>query len=97
MNACKVANKKIEDITLVINGAGAAGCAIGKLLLSLGIGNLIMVDREGIICEGDNYLNEAHAEMAKVTNKNKSPRLSCRRTQGCRRFRRCFQAKACDR
>lgn len=71
MNACKVANKKIEDITLVINGAGAAGCAIGKLLLSLGIDNLIMVDREGIICEGDNYLNEAHAEMAKVTNKNK--------------------------
>ena len=71
MNACKVANKKISDITLVINGAGAAGCAIGKLLPSLGIGNLIMVDREGIICEGDNYLNEAHAEMAKVTNKNK--------------------------
>lgn len=71
MNACKVANKKIEDITLVINGAGAAGCAIGKLLLSLGIENLIMVDREGIICEGDDYLNEAHAEMAKVTNKNK--------------------------
>lgn len=71
MNACKVANKKISDITLVINGAGAAGYAIGKLLLSLGIGNLIMVDREGIICEGDNYLNEAHAEMAKVTNKNK--------------------------
>ena len=71
MNACKVANKKIEDITLVINGAGAAGCAIGKLLLSLGICNLIMVDREGIICEGDDYLNEAHAEMAKVTNKNK--------------------------
>ena len=71
MNACKVANKKISDITLVINGAGAAGCAIGKLLLSLGIGNLFMVDREGIICEGDNYLNEAHAEMAKVTNKNK--------------------------
>lgn len=71
MNACKVANKKISDITLVINGAGAAGCAIGKLLLSLGIDNLIMVDREGIICEGDNYLNEAHAEMAKVTNKNK--------------------------
>lgn len=71
MNACKVANKKISDITLVINGAGAAGCAIGKLLLSLGIGNFIMVDREGIICEGDDYLNEAHAEMAKVTNKNK--------------------------
>lgn len=71
MNACKVAGKKIEDITVVINGAGAAGCAIGKLLLSLNVGNLIMVDREGIICEGDNYLNDAHAEMALVTNKNK--------------------------
>ena len=69
MNACKVANKKIEDITLVINGAGAAGCAIGKLLLSLGIGNLIMVDREGIICEGGD-LTPAKAEIAAFTNKN---------------------------
>ena len=68
MNACKVAGKKISDITLVINGAGAAGCAIGKLILSLGVGELIMVDREGIICEGDKLLNEAHEEMAKVTN-----------------------------
>ncbi len=68
MNACKVAGKKISDITLVINGAGAAGCAIGKLILSLGVGELIMVDREGIICEGDKLLNEAHEEMSKVTN-----------------------------
>ena len=69
MNACKVADKKLSDITMVINGAGAAGCAIGKLILSLGVGNLIMVDREGIICEGDKLLNEAHEELAKVTNK----------------------------
>ncbi|MBO5448875.1 MAG: NAD-dependent malic enzyme [Ruminococcus sp.] len=71
MNACKVAGKNIEDITVVINGAGAAGCAIGKLLLSMKVGDLIMVDREGIICEGDSYLNEAHAEMAAVTNKKR--------------------------
>ncbi len=70
MNACKVAGKKISDITIVINGAGAAGCAIGKLILSLGVGNLIMVDREGIICEGDKMLNQAHEELSKVTNKN---------------------------
>ena len=69
MNACKVAGKKISDITMVINGAGAAGCAIGKLILSLGVGELIMVDREGIICEGGKMLNEAHEEMAKLTNK----------------------------
>lgn len=70
MNACKVAGKKISDITIVINGAGAAGCAIGKLILSLGVGNLIMVDREGIICEGDKMLNQAHEELSKETNKN---------------------------
>ncbi|MBP3793650.1 MAG: NADP-dependent malic enzyme [Ruminococcus sp.] len=70
MNACKVAGKKISDITIVINGAGAAGCAIGKLILSLVVGNLIMVDREGIICEGDKMLNQAHEELSKVTNKN---------------------------
>lgn len=71
MNACKVAGKKINDITLVINGAGAAGCAIGKLLINLGIGELIMVDREGIICQGEKLLNEAHEELAKVTNKKR--------------------------
>lgn len=71
MNACKVAGKKIEDITVVINGAGAAGIAIGKLLLSLNIGDLIMVDKQGILCDGDEMMNEAHAEIAKLSNKNK--------------------------
>lgn len=70
MNACKVAGKKFEELTLVINGAGAAGIAIGKLLVSLNVGNVIMVDINGIICEGDEFMNEAHAEIAKVTNKN---------------------------
>lgn len=70
MNACKVAEKKIEDLTLVINGAGAAGTAIAKLLLSLGVGNIIMVDINGIISRTDDTLSEAHKEIAKVTNKD---------------------------
>ena len=69
MNACKVAGKNMSDLKIVINGAGAAGCAIGKLLLKLGVGDIIMVDREGIICEGDARLNKAKAEMASLTNK----------------------------
>lgn len=71
MNACKVAGKKLQDMTVVINGAGAAGIAIGKLILSLNVGNLIMVDIDGAICDGSEYANPAHAEMAKVTNKNR--------------------------
>ncbi len=71
MNACKVAGKKLEEMTVVINGAGAAGIAIGKLILSLNVGNLIMVDIDGAICDGGEYANPAHAEMAKVTNKNR--------------------------
>lgn len=71
MNACKVAEKKLEDLTLVINGAGAAGIAISKLLISLNVGNVIMVDINGIIYEGDSSLNESHTEISKKTNKNK--------------------------
>lgn len=70
MNACKVAEKKIEDLEIVINGAGAAGTAIAKLLLSLKVGNIKMVDLAGIICEGDGTLSPAHNEISKVTNKN---------------------------
>lgn len=69
MNACKVANKKIEDLQIVINGAGAAGTAIAKLLISIGVGNIIMVDINGIICEDDENLSDAHKELSKVTNK----------------------------
>ena len=71
LNAAKVAGKKISDMTLVINGAGAAGIAIAKHFISLGMGNIIMVDINGIICDGDEFTNPAHYEMAKVTNKNK--------------------------
>lgn len=70
INAVKLAGKKLGDITAVINGAGSAGIAIGKFLLKLGIGNLIMVDIGGIINRDEHYENPAHAEMAKITNKN---------------------------
>lgn len=70
MNAVKLAGKKLGDITVVINGAGSAGIAIGKFLLKLGIGNLIMVDIGGIINRDEEYANPAHAEMSKLTNKN---------------------------
>ena len=70
MNAVKCAGKKRGDITVVINGAGSAGIAIGKFLLKLGIGNLIMVDIKGILNRDENYDNPAHAEISKITNKN---------------------------
>lgn len=70
INAVKLTGKSLSDITVVINGAGSAGIAIGKFLLKLGIGDLIMVDIGGIINRDEQYENPAHAEMAKITNKN---------------------------
>lgn len=70
MNAVKLAGKKLSEITVVINGAGSAGIAIGKFLLKLGVGNLIMVDIGGIINRDENYDNPAHNEMSKITNKD---------------------------
>ena len=71
MNALKLANKKIDEIKVVLNGAGAAGIAICKYLLTLGVKNLIAVDRFGIIVEGDTRFNEAQQELAKITNREK--------------------------
>lgn len=70
INAAKVSGKRIGDMTLVINGSGAAGCAIAKQFLSLGIGDIIMVDIKGIICDGDEFENPSHYEMAEITNKS---------------------------
>ena len=70
-NALKLAGKKKEDIKVVINGAGAAGIAIAKMLLEYGVKDIIMVDRFGIICQGAPELNDVHAEIAKVTNKSR--------------------------
>ncbi len=71
INAAKCAGKKLSDMTVVINGAGAAGCAIGNFLLSLGIGDLIMCDLNGILDENKPHDNPAHIEMALKSNKNK--------------------------
>lgn len=72
INALKLAGKKKEDIKLVINGAGAAGIAIAKFLLSFGVKNITMCDKQGILLEGDENLNPAQQEIAKLTNRRKA-------------------------
>ena len=69
LNALKVVGKKLEDITVVINGAGAAGTAIARLLVSAGAGDVIVCDRTGAIARGREKLNEAKADLAEVTNR----------------------------
>lgn len=70
LNALKIVKKDISEIRVVINGAGSAGTAIGLHLMKLGVKNLIMVDRFGIICEGMEGLNDAHKELSKITNRD---------------------------
>ena len=70
LNALKLANKKIEEIRVVANGAGSAGVAIVKLLLSMGVKDVILCDTKGIIYEGrPNGMNSFKEEMARITNK----------------------------
>ena len=69
LNACKLTGRKIGDLKVVMSGAGAAGCAIAKFLLGLGVQDIIMLNSKGIICEGDDIKNPAQAEMAKITNR----------------------------
>ena len=68
INALKLVKKDIAKVKCVINGAGSAGIAIAKHLLNMGVKNLILVDKSGIICEGEDWLNPAQTEMSKVTN-----------------------------
>lgn len=71
-NALKVCNKKLENIKIVINGAGAAAIAITKLLLSAGAKDITLCDRRGIIYDGRGIgMNSAKEELAKVTNLSK--------------------------
>ena len=70
LNALKVVGKEIGEVKCVINGAGSAGIAIGKHLLNLGVKHLKMVDRFGILCEGE-QMNPAQEEMARITNPEK--------------------------
>lgn len=70
INALKLVDKRIDEIKVVINGAGAAGTAIGKYLLTLGVKDLLMCDIDGIIVKGNKYSNKNHEELASITNHN---------------------------
>ena len=69
LNALKVVGKQLADIRVVINGAGAAGTAIARLLVSAGAGDVIVCDRTGAIARGRDKLNAAKAELAEITNR----------------------------
>ena len=71
MNALKLVGKKIEDVRIVTSGAGAAGIAIIRLLIEMGLKNVIMTDRKGAIYEGREGLNPIKREMAKITNRER--------------------------
>ncbi len=70
INAVKVTGKEMGKLKIVINGAGAAGCAIGNLLISMGFGNVVMCDINGIICEGDQGLNAGQEAISHISNRN---------------------------
>lgn len=71
LNALKVVGKEIADISVVVNGSGAAGIAITKLLMSMGLSKVILCDRAGAIYEGRDNLNPEKTEMAKISNLEK--------------------------
>ncbi len=71
-NALKLTNRRLEDIKVVTSGAGAAGIAIIKLLISLGLKNVIMCDRDGAIYSDRENLNEAKQEIAAITNQQRA-------------------------
>ncbi|CVK20920.1 NAD-dependent malic enzyme [Sporomusa sphaeroides DSM 2875] len=71
LGALRFVKKDIKNVKIVVNGAGAAGTAIGRILLNAGAENVIMVDMAGALYEGMPGLNRVQAELAKDTNKNK--------------------------
>ncbi len=71
INALKLVKKDIETARFVINGAGSAGISIARLLLQLGMKNCVLVDKNGALCEGEPWMNEAQKEMAQLTNQEK--------------------------
>ena len=68
-NALRYVHKEFSEAKVVINGAGSAGISICRLLLALGIGDVILVDRNGILAPGEEWMNPAQKEMAEKTNK----------------------------
>lgn len=86
INAMKVTGKEMGKMRIIINGAGAAGIAIGKLLISMGFGNVIMCDINGIICEGDEGLNSGQEEISHISNLNKEHGLLADALKGADAF-----------
>ncbi len=71
LNALKVVKKDIKNVKIVVNGLGAAGTAISKMLIAAGAQNMVLVDRYGIINENDEYLGEERQNLARTTNPEK--------------------------
>ncbi len=71
INALKVVGKEMKDAKVVINGAGSAGISICKLILQFGVGDVVLVDRAGALCPGEEWMNPAQKEMAEITNKER--------------------------
>ncbi|AKA67504.1 NAD(P)-dependent malic enzyme [Clostridium scatologenes] len=69
-NALKLVDKDIEEVKVVINGAGASGIATAKLLMSAGVKNIVLCDINGALVEGDSALNDAQSEISQITNRN---------------------------
>lgn len=70
INALKCVGKEWKDTQIVINGAGSAGISIAKLLMQMGPRDIILVDKQGAVCEGEDWMNPAQAAMAKITNRS---------------------------
>jgi len=68
-NALKLVGKSMEEAQIVISGAGSAGISICRLLLQMGAGNVILVDKQGALAPGEDWMNPVQADMAAMTNK----------------------------
>lgn len=77
MNALKIVNKKVEDLKIIVNGAGSAGTAITKLLLSYGAKNIIVCDSDGALNRNSTYNNTYFTELSNITNPNNESGLLC--------------------
>ena len=69
LNALKLSGRKIDEISVVVNGAGAAGIAIVKFLMAFGVKDIVACSSKGILVEGDTKFNPAQQELAKITNR----------------------------
>jgi len=86
LNAVKVVGKRLEEMRAVVNGAGAAGTAITKFLLALGVGDVTVCDKNGILCEADSCANDSQQALARLTNRRRRKGSLARAMEGCDLF-----------